>query len=100
MRTRDELVRRVEGPGIDIARLQADDRRAADGGQRVREHPSLVIDGDRDHALPPETHHPERLEKRRVGFRSKYHPDGGRSKQAIGFNIPAGVAQYTVAGSG
>src|SRR5712692_1104565 len=57
MGTRNELMRRVERSGIDIARLRTDNRGAADGRKSVGAYASLAVYWHPDHTLSPETQH-------------------------------------------
>ena len=52
MGVRDNFESRIESAGIHIARLDANDRRILDAGQRVRTHTALVVRGNPDHAVP------------------------------------------------
>src|SRR5437016_13611833 len=64
MSARDDLARRIERSGIDIARLQADDGGAVDRRKGVRAHPPMAIYGNCYNAFPPQTKHTKRLEER------------------------------------
>ena len=66
MGDRDELVERVEGPGVHVAGLGAHDDRAVDPrervAQRVGAHPTLVVGGDLADPVALATH-PQHLER-------------------------------------
>ena len=85
---RNDLARRVERSGIDVARLQADDGGATDHRKGVGAHSSLIVYGNLDYALSPKPQHPKRLEERGVGFFSHNHRDGRRPEQAISLHVP------------
>ena len=61
-----DLERWIESAGIDVARLDADDRRAVDRWQAVGTHATLGVDGHSSHAIASQPKDPESLEQGRV----------------------------------
>src|SRR5574342_408146 len=58
-----DLRERIDRPGVDVAGLSTDDRRSGRGSQsvvqRLRAHPSLLINSDRGEAVDAHTEEPE-----------------------------------------
>ena len=98
MGDRDQLVERVEGAGVHVAGLGADDDRAIECreglAQGVGAHPALVVGGDAADALalPPHAEHLERRVDRDVRSLVGHDGDRRRALQPVPLDIPAGRA--------
>ncbi len=106
VRDRDQPVERIEGPGIHVAGLAADDDRAIDRrerfAQRLGTHPALIVRGDPPDALAltPQAQHLERGVDRDMGPLVGDHGHRGRALQALPLDVPAGGGEDTVPGRG
>ncbi len=83
----DDLRQRIEGAGVHVAGLGADDRRAVEASQRlaqrVRAHPALLVGRDAVDPLPPEAEHLERDEDRDVGLVADDDRDRRRADEPV-----------------
>jgi hypothetical protein len=87
---------------VDVARLQAHDRRAGAGrehlGQGVEPDPSLVVDRYRDRRTQPQV--PQREVHGVVALGPDEYPHPGRPGQPIRVQVPAPVREYLLPGGG
>src|SRR5262252_10326493 len=86
---RANLPRRIEGPRVHIARLNADDGRAGKVGQRVCAHTPLTVNRHALDTRPPEAEKREGLENARMNFIADHDADRRGADQAVLFDIPA-----------
>jgi hypothetical protein len=100
----DDLGQWIEGTGVDVARLSADEDRPVDSREdlpeRVRPHPALAVGSDAVDAATPQAEHLERGEDRDVGLVADDDGNRWRPEQPVLFGIPAGRAQHRVAPRG
>ena len=93
---RCDLFERVEGAGVDLARLRADDRRRVVRLQRVAEgtciHPSLVVGGDRRRSAEPEQ--AERAVDRDVPLVAHEHAHARAAGEAVSGDVPACALEH------
>jgi hypothetical protein len=96
-----DLLERVERPGVDVARLGADDRGPAAGGQRrgerVSAHPPLAVDVDPHGRVAPEAEQPQRVEHGRVRLGARDHAHRRRADQPARLDVPAGAREDGIA---
>ena len=97
MGARADLARRVAGAGVDIARLQADDRRPVEPWQGIGTHASLPVHRRPLDPLPAKTEQAKRLGDRHVRFFADDDGDGRRPEEPIGLDVPPLRRQHRVA---
>ena len=94
-----DLLERVERPRRDVARLRADQRRAAVGSkhlpQLVRPHPPLPVDPDRTMNAAPHPEQPQRREHRRMRLLADDDVHPRRAPQAVPLDVVSGTAPAT-----
>ena len=99
-----DLRQRVEGAGIDVPGLGADDRRAVAPverrGERIGAHAPLAVGLDPRHPLGAEAQHLQNREDRDMRLVPHDHRDLGRAEQAAGLDVPAGAREQRVARRG
>ena len=95
---------RVEGAGVHVPRLEADDQRAGRGRQRQRQcvqaHPTLIVGVHGDHAGPAQAEVLQRHGDRRVRLGPDHDRDLRRTEQATLLHVPAGPLEDAVPGGG
>ena len=95
----------IEGAGVHLARLGADDRRTVgqvgeDPGEVVRAHPAFIVRGHADGPSPSEAGHPERLEQGRVDIGTDHDVHRRGADEAFLLDIPARASEDGMAGRG
>ncbi len=97
-----DRVERVDGAGVHVAGLGADDGGAGPGREhvleRVGEHRPPLVGGDRLDARRAEPQEAERPVDRHVPLLGDDHADRRRSHEALALHVPAGVGEHPVAG--
>ena len=96
----DDRRGRVEGAGVDVAGLQADDRALVERGQRVGAHAPLAVHRHPHDALAAEAEHPERLEQAHVHLVAHDHAQRRRAEQPLRLDVPALAREQRVARGG
>ena len=90
----------IEGAGVDVAGLHAQDAGRVQLRKLVAAHAALAIHRHADHALTTEAEHAQRLDQRGMRFLSDHHLDFRGAEQAAGFHIPSGACQHGMARGG
>ncbi len=88
-RLRADFLRGIEGAGVDVARLHADDGVLIECGQGIGTHASLAIGRNGDHAGAAEAQHVECFEHGDVNFLADDDANRRSSEHAVFFDIPA-----------
>ena len=90
----------VERTGVQVSRLQAEDRRpvAEPFGQRVDADPALLVGGH--HARRSQAQIAQRHVDRVVPLGADQHGDRRRTDQAVLVEVPAGVGEHLLAAGG
>ncbi len=91
-----DLLEGVEGTGVHIAGLRAENGRAGDRRQRVGTHPALAVCRHPDHAAASEAEQAEALHQRRMDLVSDHHGHRRRPGQSPLVNVPPGPGQHGV----
>ena len=94
-RPRADLFGWIEGPGVDVARLHADDGVFVEHRQVIGSHPTLAVRWNGNHARAAEAQHRQRLQDRDVNFFADYNANRWSLKHSIFFNIPADTLQQS-----
>ena len=89
--------KRIEGAGIDVAGLQAKNRRPVDFRQKVGAHAPLRIGTDLDDATASQSQDTQGFEQGGMCLGADDDADRGSAEQPVGFNIPAGALEHLVA---
>jgi hypothetical protein len=90
----------VDGAGVHVPSLRADDRRTGEGGDFFGDHATLDVDGDFDDTAAAEAEDAEGFRNGRVNLATDDDGDGRRSEEAIGLDVPTGARQHGVACGG
>ncbi|MGO8948037.1 MAG: hypothetical protein ACLQUY_10320 [Ktedonobacterales bacterium] len=96
----DDLGRGIEGTGIYIPRLQADDGGTREIRKLISTDAALFIHWDADYPVTTKPGQSQGLEQRDMGFLANDHSNFRSAEQAIGFHIPSGLRKYRVARPG
>jgi hypothetical protein len=100
----DDRADRVDGTGVDVARLSAHDHRPALRGQcaaqRVHPHSALVVGLDHDDRVGAEAEEPERPVDGVVPVGAREDAERWRAGETAFLDVPAGAAQHLVPGGG
>ena len=97
---RAERRRRVEGAGVDVAGLQADDCRSGQPRQIAGGDAALAVDRQHQRARAAEAEQAEHAPHRRVHLGADDHRDRRRAVQPVVVDVPAGARQHRVPGRG
>ncbi len=93
-----DRVDRVEGAGVHVACLRADDQRAVDlgqlGAQRVDIHPTLPVDGGANDAVRSEAQQLQRDRDGDVHLASADHGHVRRTGETLLLDVPADAQQH------
>ena len=101
VRDADDIIERIERAGVDVARLQADDRWPTQRREIRGAHPSLAVGRHAQQPIPAQAQQPKRLDKRRVRLIADHDRDGRRAKQTVGLDRPSlARASYRVSRGG
>jgi hypothetical protein len=100
MRLADDRLERIEGAGVDVAGLRADDAARVQRRQPLRAHAALAVDRHAQHTCTSEAQQPERLAECRMGFFADHHGQRRRAVQPVRLDVPAGARQHRVARGG
>ena len=99
-----DLAHRVEGAGVDVADLRADDRRPFEpgerGAQRVRPHAALAVGGDADDAPAAEAEHAQRGQDGDVRLVPDHDVHRGSTGESVLLHVPVRALEHRVAASG
>jgi hypothetical protein len=101
-----DLVELVEGPGVDVAGLGADQERPAlwDRSQRLAErggeHPPLAVARHPPHPVSAQPHELEGGIEGDVRLVARDHLDLRRAEEPAGLDVPAGAGEERVPGRG
>ena len=98
MRPVDERAERVAGTAVDVAGLEAHDRRGVQIGQVRGNDPPLTVGGQPQRPAAAEPDQAQGLEHRCVHLIAHHHLDRGRAEQPQSGGIPAGSGQHGVSG--
>jgi hypothetical protein len=96
-RPSDDLIGRIEGTRVHVARLYADDRRPLEERQTVSAHAPLAVDGHAVNALSPEAQHRKDLVERGMRFLAEHDREQRRAEQPLLVHVPAPLAEHVVA---
>jgi len=96
----NDLTGRVERAGIDVACLEAEERRAVHWWEGVGAHSALIVYGYADDTLASETEEAQRLEETDVDFAAYDDGDRWGTEESLCLHVPADVAEEGMAGRG
>jgi hypothetical protein len=99
-----DLPQRVDGAGVDVAGLRADDRRPVPAAERLpqrsRPHAALLVGGDRNDRGRAQAEEPQRPVDGVVAPLASEHPQRRRADQPGRLDVVAGAAEHLVPGGG
>ena len=90
----------IEGAGVDVAGLDADDGGFVERGEGVGAHAALAVDGDADDSAAAQAEHSEGFQERDVDFSAHDNGDGRGSEEAVVFDVPVLFLEQGVASGG
>ena len=88
-RKRNQLLSRIESPGIHIPGLQTNNRGRIHLRKRVHPHPALRIRRHSHNTVPSQSQQGQRLEHSHMSLIAHNHGKRGRTKQTQRLHIPA-----------
>src|SRR5437773_10614952 len=89
--TRADVSGGIEGSGVHVARLNADDRAVVERRQRVGTHATLSVDRHAMDTLAAEPKQPQRFQQRDMDLAADNDSERRRTKQPVAFDVPSGA---------
>src|SRR5205807_5554722 len=89
------VICRIEGPGVYVAGLSADDGLLVEHGQGVGSHASLIVRRHGDDTGSAKAEHGEGSQYGDVDFGSDHDTNRRSSEQAIFLDVPAGALEQS-----